>query len=215
MNIACRKNRANSWGTGVSLLLAAFFGVSASQAGELGGRISPFGSFIAAADLDGDRRPDVATAGASRRDGAGYALDITIRLSSLETGAITVRTARVAGRLFLRDLDGDADRDLILESFDREPLAVVLNDGDGHFHQVNLDDFRARLQRPASRSAEGPAQESDSPDTGESLDAPAARPQPSTPAPQLAAAVAPPSREESRVVLWHSVWASRGPPSSF
>ena len=88
----------------------------------------PFGSLTTAADLDGDHRPDIATAGASRREGAGYALDITLRLSSVEVGVITVRTPGIAGRITARDLDGDSDRDLILESFDRVPLAVVLNE---------------------------------------------------------------------------------------
>lgn len=202
------------WGIRVALATAAFFWVTAARAGDLRGGISPFGSFVASADLDGDSRPDVASAGPSRRDAAGYALDITIRLSSLQTGAVTVRTSRAADRLFLRDLDGDSDGDLIVESFDREPLAIVLNDGGGHFHQGNLDDYRAKLRRPESRSVEAPAVQSDPPETFETLDAPAAAPPPSVSDPLLDTANAPRLRNQCVSILRHTVFASRGPPSS-
>src|SRR5690242_6105579 len=76
--------------------------------------------FGTSADLNGDRMVDVATAGHSRRDGSGYLLDISIRLSAVESRNVTVRTARAAGRMFARDIDGDADRDLVVESFDYE-----------------------------------------------------------------------------------------------
>jgi hypothetical protein len=125
-----------------------------------------------------------------------------------------VRTSQAAGRLFLRDLDGDADRDLILESFDREPLAVVLNDGGGHFHQGNLDDFRAMLRRPESRSIEAPAAASDSPDVFETLDAPAAGPVPTATDLVLGADTAPAPCDRFVVVLRHTASPSRGPPAS-
>jgi hypothetical protein len=102
-------------------------------------------------DLDGDRRPDLASAAASRRDGHSYLQDITLRLSGFEDSIITVRTSRAAVRLTVRDLDGDANRDLILETFNREPVAVLLNDGEGRFHQGNLEDFRFQLSHRSSR----------------------------------------------------------------
>jgi len=214
VNAAIRKSRAIHWGLRVSLALAALFCATAADARGPGGRISPYGSFLAAADLDGDRRPDVATAGSSRRDSTGYALDITIRLSSLQTDAITVRTAQMAGRFFLRDLDGDSDRDLIVESFDHEPLAVMLNDGGGHFHAANVDDYRAKLQRPESRSIETPPLESDSREIFETFDAPAVRLARSGSAPTPTAAPAVVTADNCAVVLRHSASASRGPPAS-
>lgn len=201
------------WGLRISLAIAALFCATTAQARALGGRISPFGSFSAAADLDGDRRSDVATAGPSRRDALGYALDITIRLSSLPANAITVRTARIADRLFFRDLDGDSDRDLIVESFDREPLAIVLNDGDGHFHQGNLDDFRDMLLRPESRSFEALVSVSDLPDIFENPTAPAAGPAYSRRDPDIVAAPAAIPSDDCIVMLRHSASASRGPPA--
>jgi len=120
----------------------------------------------------------------------------------------------MADRVFLRDLDGDSDRDLIVESFDREPLAIVLNDGGGHFHQGNLDDYRALLRRPESRSIDAPAVPSDSPDTFETLDAPAAGPAPSRREPDVAAAPGPRGADDCLIVLRHAASASRGPPAS-
>jgi hypothetical protein len=207
-----RKSRAVRGGLRISLAIAALFCATTVHARNLGA--SHFGSIFAAADLDGDRRSDVATAGPSRRDAAGYAIDITIRLSSLPTNAITVRTARIADRFFFRDLDGDSDRDLIVESFDREPLAIVLNDGDGHFHQANLDDFRAILRRPDSRSFEALLSLSESPDVFESLTAPAAGPAYWRRDPDVVAAPAAVAGDDYIVVLRHSASASRGPPAS-
>ena len=80
--------------------------------------LSAIDSFVAA-DLDGDRQADFATSGATRREGAGFVQEITVHLGSLET-RISVRTEALANRLTARDLDGDADRDLVLEAFDRE-----------------------------------------------------------------------------------------------
>jgi hypothetical protein len=191
----------------MSLVLAMLFCVAAAQA-------AVSASLTTAADLDGDHRPDFATAGASRRDGAGYVLDVTFRLSSVDAGVITVRTKGIAGHIFARDLDGDADGDLVLESFDREPLAVLLNDGGGHFHQANLDDFRARLRKPDSRSFEELAHESDSTVTGESPANPAVWPEPSGSQPDLATSARALFLDECVVVLRHSNWSTRGPPAS-
>ena len=207
-----RPNRAIRPGARVCLFIAALFAAAGAQAGGLHGRI-PGRLVAAAADLDGDRRVDVATAGASRREAAGYVFDITIRLSTRETGAVTVRTPRAAGSLYLRDLDGDADRDLVVEAFDREPLAVLLNDGSGHFHQANLEDYRARLSKPTPRSIDAPSPQSQSLDTGESADGPAAAPTPSQSAPALAVRAAALRGTDHRVFSQHTVRATRGPPS--
>src|SRR5207249_4848802 len=118
---------AYAGGADVSTLLRA-------QAGCLSGWVST--------DLDGDRQPDLARAGASRRDGQSYLQEITLRFSAFADSTITVRTSIAAVRLTVRDLDGDADRDLVLETFHREPVAVLLNDGGGHFHQGDLEVFR-------------------------------------------------------------------------
>src|SRR6476646_3053711 len=74
-------------------------------------------------DLDGDRQNDLASAGASHRDGGGWVQEIRLNSSSVEPDILTVRTRLAGERLIARDLDGDRDRDLILEAFNREPVA--------------------------------------------------------------------------------------------
>lgn len=198
-----------SWAGRVSLLVTAILCAASSLAAAA--RI-PFGSILAA-DLDGDRRADFATAGAMRREGAGYLLEIAVRLSAAESRVITVRTPRAAGRIAARDLDGDADRDLILESFDRTPLAIVINDGGGNFHQVSLDEYRARLRRPGHRSVESPGRDSDLPFVGESS-APAADAPPGADSqPGSFRAPRPRPREQRFAAPEYSARASRAPPA--
>jgi hypothetical protein len=207
VHIRTWKDRAISYGIRASLLLAvAVCGFAGTNAR------APFGAFLAA-DLDGDKTPDFATAGALRADGAGYLLDISVRLSAVESGTITVRTSRAAGRIAARDLDGDADRDLILESFDRVPLAIVLNDGGGHFHQVNLDEYRALAQRPEPCSVEQPVREADSPDTGESTVSPADAPGLAVSRPDAVRALRLRPRNERLAASAFPARASRAPPA--
>jgi hypothetical protein len=130
------------------------------------------GSVIA--DLDGDRQADVATSRATRRGGSSYLHDITFHFSGSEDRVITVRTILKAERMTLRDLDGDADCDLVLESITREPLAVLLNDGNGQFHEGDLDEFRSQLEHRSSHSAAPTQKVAPSDELGESPDAPAA-----------------------------------------
>jgi hypothetical protein len=201
------KDRAISYGIRASLLLIAavcgFAGTSVR---------APFGAFLAA-DLDGDRKPDFATAGAMRADGVGYLLDISVRLNGVDSGTITVRTSRAAGRIAARDLDGDLDRDLILESFDRVPLAIMLNDGGGHFHQVSLDEYGALAQRPEPLSVEQPARVEDSPETGETSASPADTPELAVSRPDAVRALAPRPRTERLAAPAFSSRASRAPPA--
>ena len=119
-------------------------GASRGGAPTLTGRLA--GSVVA--DLDGDRQADVAISRATRRGGSSYLHDITFHFSGSEDRVITVRTVLKAERMTLRDLDGDADCDLVLESITREPLAVFLNDGNGHFHEGHLEDLHFQLERP-------------------------------------------------------------------
>lgn len=126
---------------------------------------------LVVADLDGDRKLDTATMGASRREGAVQ--DVTVLLHSNVSITFEVRTAIGTQRLSWSDLDGDADRDLILESFD-QPLAVVLNDGGGHFHAGNLEDYRDWLRQREQRSLTVQATDSVSDDLAETSGSPRA-----------------------------------------
>jgi hypothetical protein len=99
----------------------------------------------AAADLDGDSRPDFARAGKFHAEGRHLVQQISFCFSGAQPRTITVRTSSVAARIIVRDVDGDLDHDLILETLTREPIAVLLNDGDGHFHEGDLEAYRSRL----------------------------------------------------------------------
>src|SRR5258707_15619766 len=88
------------------LLSVSLMGSPAAAAVGASTLRSPLNSFDAwvAVDLDGDRKMDLATAGASRLEGTGYVQDLTFRLSSVETSTIVVRTASRALRLSACDL---------------------------------------------------------------------------------------------------------------
>jgi hypothetical protein len=168
MKIPCMRRA----GTCIGLLLAALVAAAPCYAAPkvapslLHTQTARMSGWLSA-DLDGDRKVDLAKAGASRRDGHGYLQEVTLRLSAFEDSTITVRTLSTAVRLTFRDLDGDADRDLVLETFDREPVAVLLNDGDGHFHQGDLEDFRFQLSHRSSRSLEATVPDIPDDDTSE------------------------------------------------
>ena len=98
-----------------------------------------------AADLDGDSHPDFARAGRFHAEGQYFVQQISICFSGAQPRTITVRTSSVAARIVVRDVDGDLDHDLILETLTREPIAVLLNDGDGRFHEGDLETYRSRL----------------------------------------------------------------------
>lgn len=129
--------------------------LTATPAAASPGGTRSLNSFVAT-DFDGDHTPDFASVGARRGEGSGYIQDVQLRFGSLGAKTLHVRTLHAAHRLTARDLDGDSDRDLVLESFDREPLAVLVNDGSGGFHQVDLSTFGAQLTDNCGQSLEAP-----------------------------------------------------------
>jgi hypothetical protein len=95
------------------------------------------------ADFDGDNKLDVATLGTP---------EIRIEFNAVESPAFMFLVRPAANRLSARDLDGDNDRDLVLETPMRVPLAVWINDGAGHFKPGDLDHFRFLLSHDDPRS---------------------------------------------------------------
>ena len=166
------------------------------------------------ADLDGDRKLDTATIGASRWQDTSYVQDVTVQLQSTDSFTIQVRTPVRTQTMIWRDLDGDADRDLILESFAHEPLAVLLNDGDGHFHTGNLEDFRDRLRQRESRSLTAPASETSSEELAEPPSQASAVLDPAWFLPELASVPFVPRAQQVYVTSEHARPSSRGPPPS-
>jgi hypothetical protein len=117
------------------LAVAAFIPSAAAQRSVVS--LTPW----VAADFDGDTITDLVHAGAFRPEGSGFIQEISLGFSATESRALSVRVSAVAYKLIARDVDGDSDRDLIIEALTREPLAILLNDGDGHFHEAPLGDF--------------------------------------------------------------------------
>ena len=96
------------------------------------------------ADFDGDQKPDLVSMNGTHRD--------DMQSGPVGPGAFAVSFGIPTQRLQARDLDGDKDRDLVLETSSSIPLAVWINDGAGHFERGNLDDFRLLLSREDAQS---------------------------------------------------------------
>ena len=111
------------------------------------------------ADLDGDNAVDLATTQSSAQDDGGYSHEIRVELGpdrhvSFPLHGLSFQRRRPVIALNSRDVDGDHDRDLVVvESFSGQPLAILLNDGAGLFHEGNLSDYRDALQRSDSSFA--------------------------------------------------------------
>jgi hypothetical protein len=107
---------------------------------------------FAATDFDGDQKLDLATDDSTRREDGGYVHRINLSLSQQPSSSFTIRTQVAARRLSALDVDGDSNRDIVLENDSREPIAVWLNDGFGNFHEGNIEIFRYRLTHADPRS---------------------------------------------------------------
>lgn len=95
------------------------------------------------ADFNGDDKLDLVSL-------SSLAGEPHTQLGPLESGLLA-RSLFTAGTLRARDLDGDKDRDLVLETEWSVVIAVWINDGAGHFTRANLEDFRFQLSRDDSR----------------------------------------------------------------
>lgn len=109
---------------------------------------------LAIADLDGDKRPDMALVEAWQKDSGSNDYWVQLRLSTRGNTAIRV-VAPLGGLLIeARDVNGDHAVDLILATaWRRDPVAVLLNDGHGRFVKVEPAEYPAAFsKRPQSWS---------------------------------------------------------------
>ena len=111
----------------------------------------------AMADFNGDRKSDLVTVVAATSSfGQARSHQLQIQLDAQHTPALAVSRFAARDRLNVRDLDGDSDRDIVLETAFGEPLAIWLNDGDGNFHEGDVDSFRFQFSHDDRRSIESP-----------------------------------------------------------
>jgi hypothetical protein len=92
------------------------------------------GTQFVIADLDGDRKPDLALVetGSPRR--ANYNYSIRLQFSTAPISAIDVRAPLGGLQVAARDVNGDDNVDLIVTSnLDESFIEVLLNDGHGNF----------------------------------------------------------------------------------
>ena len=102
---------------------------------------------FAIADFDGDNQPDFATVQLGRVEGR-YSIGFQLSTGSRQSIVIT---APVGGlQVTLRDVNGDNSLDLVVTTdWLRKPVAVLLNDGHGHFSlsgNTQLADYLYNVQ---------------------------------------------------------------------
>jgi hypothetical protein len=156
--------RARGFRLAALLLWAAVFSClvgSLAAAGDaatprlLGSGDAPSAAWVMA-DFNRDGELDLVTVGApgpgGQPGGQGLPHQLHVQLSAPRVPALTQPLFTSGNRLNVRDLDGDADSDILLETPFRELIAVWINDGTGHFHEGNVDSFRFQFSHDDRRS---------------------------------------------------------------
>ncbi|MGA8678704.1 MAG: VCBS repeat-containing protein [Candidatus Acidiferrales bacterium] len=117
---------------------------------------------FAIADFDGDHLPDVATVEGGYT--AASVADYSIRFSLSGSGSLSIPLIAPAGGLSVeaRDVNGDDAPDLIVATmWQRQPVAVFLNDGHGSFSRVETSKFESSFDSSSSPIASAPGQQPD------------------------------------------------------
>ena len=160
------------------------------------------------ADFNRDGELDLVSVG-----GQGLSHQLHVQLSAPRTPALTRPLFMSGNRLNVRDLDGDSDSDILLETPFRELIAVWINDGTGHFHEGNVDSFRFQLAHDDRRSLDSDEQPLPPSQIGECPSRDAASSRYASPDPKLPGATLIAGREERARSVHSAVIRTRGPPS--
>ena len=95
---------------------------------------------FAIADLDGDRKPDMASVEVETQQASWTSYAIRLRFGAGAGAYIGVKGPLGGVRLAVRDVNGDDRLDLVLTSvIDRRIVQVLLNDGHGNFSPAEPD----------------------------------------------------------------------------
>jgi hypothetical protein len=109
------------------------------------------GPRFAIADLDGDRRPDLAYVETGRSDVSLTDYWIRLQVTAGQGQRILVVAPTGGLQIVARDVNGDHALDLVLTSaWLKRPVAILLNDGHGVFSQVDPSAFPAAFSEPGT-----------------------------------------------------------------
>jgi hypothetical protein len=104
---------------------------------------------FAIADLDGDRRPDLAYVETGRSDVSLTDYWIRLQVTAGQGQRILVVAPTGGLQIVARDVNGDQALDLVLTSaWLKQPVAILLNDGHGIFSQADPTAFPAAFSEP-------------------------------------------------------------------
>lgn len=114
---------------------------------------------FAIADLDGDRRPDLAYVETGRSDVSLTDYWIRLRFTAGRDQRILVVAPTGGLQIVARDVNGDQAPDLVLTTtWLQQPVAILLNDGHGIFSQADPTEFPGAFSEPGTSLGSGAEQ---------------------------------------------------------
>jgi hypothetical protein len=143
------------------LFLAAVMTNGARSAERQTNPIRSAGSGLkfAIADLDGDRRPDLAYVETGRSDVSLTDYWIRLQVTAGQDQRILVVAPTGGLQIVARDVNGDHAPDLVLTTtWLRQPVAILLNDGHGIFSQADPTAFPGAFSEPGTSLGSGAEQ---------------------------------------------------------
>jgi|SRR5579863_3337593 len=93
-------------------------------------------------DFDGDQRPDLVTADTGQHIASRTVYKIAIELSSGARSTLNLAAPEGGLQLSSRDVNGDDFLDVVVTTaWTSQPVAVLLNDGQGNFEELSPEQF--------------------------------------------------------------------------
>jgi hypothetical protein len=104
---------------------------------------------FAIADFDGDSRPDIASVHVGQGSSRSTRYWIAFHLSGGTGQTVGITAASGGLQIESRDVNGDSFPDVIITTaWTNKPVAILLNDGFGHFTVSNPSEFQSAFTAP-------------------------------------------------------------------